>query len=252
MVDIQKASLMKRFAAWMIDAILVGIIAIGIGFLLSLVLNYDKYNDTLTAGYEHYETQYGVVLNITPEEYQTMSEEDRLNYDQAYAAFSSDEELVYAYNMSVSLILIMTSVSLLVGTVLVEFVIPLLLKNGQTVGKKVFSLALIRTDGIKLSTLQLFVRSVLGKFTVETMIPIYVLMMIMWGAMGIIGLIVLAGLLIVQAVLVIATDNDTMLHDVIACTVVVDYLSQRIFDNTDDLIEYTKRIHAEQASRQDY
>lgn len=252
MVDIQKASLMKRFAAWMIDAILVGIIAIGIGFLLSLVFNYDKYNDTLTAGYEHYETQYGVVLNITPEEYQAMSEEDRLNYDQAYAAFSSDEELVYAYNMSVSLILIMTSVSLLVGTVLVEFVVPLLLKNGQTVGKKVFSLALIRTDGIKLSTLQLFVRSVLGKFTVETMIPIYVLMMIMWGAMGIIGLIVLAGLLIVQAVLVIATDNDSMLHDVIACTVVVDYLSQRIFDNTDDLIEYTKRIHAEQASRQDY
>jgi uncharacterized RDD family membrane protein YckC len=252
MVDIQKASLMKRFAAWMIDAILVGIIAIGIGFLLSLVLNYDKYNDTLTAGYEHYETQYGVVLNITPEEYQAMSEEDRLNYDQAYAAFSSDEELVYAYNMSVSLILIMTSVSLLVGTVLVEFVVPLLLKNGQTVGKKVFSLALIRTDGIKLSALQLFVRSVLGKFTVETMIPIYVLMMIMWGAMGIVGLIVLAGLLIVQAVLVIATDNDSMLHDVIACTVVVDYLSQRIFDNTDDLIEYTKRIHAEQASRQDY
>ena len=193
-----------------------------------------------------------MVLNITPEEYQAMSEEDRLNYDQAYAAFSSDEELVYAYNMSVSLILIMTSVSLLVGTVLVEFVVPLLLKNGQTVGKKVFSLALIRTDGIKLSTLQLFVRSVLGKFTVETMIPIYVLMMIMWGAMGIVGLIVLAGLLIVQAVLVIATDNDAMLHDVIACTVVVDYLSQRIFDNTDDLIEYTKRIHAEQASRQDY
>ena len=252
MVDIQKASLMKRFAAWMIDAILVGIIAIGIGFLLSLVLNYDKYNDTLTAGYEHYEIQYGVVLNITPEEYQAMSEEDRLNYDQAYAAFSSDEELVYAYNMSVSLILIMTSVSLLVGTVLVEFVVPLLLKNGQTVGKKVFSLALIRTDGIKLSTLQLFVRSVLGKFTVETMIPVYVLMMIMWGAMGIVGLIVLAGLLIVQAVLVITTDNDAMLHDVIACTVVVDYLSQRIFDNPDDLIEYTKRIHAEQASRQDY
>ncbi len=252
MVDIQKASLMKRFAAWMIDAILVGVIAIGIGFLLSLVLNYDKYNDTLTAGYERYETQYGVVLNITPEEYQAMSEEDRLNYDQAYTAFSSDEELVYAYNMSVSLMLVMISVSLLVGTVAVEFVVPLFLKNGQTVGKKIFGLALIRTDGIKLSTLQLFVRSVLGKFTVETMIPIYVLLMIMWGAMGIVGLIVLAGLLIVQAVLVITTDNDSMLHDVIACTVVVDYLSQRIFDNTDDLIAYTKRIHAEQVARKDY
>jgi len=252
LVDLQKAGILKRFAAWMIDAILVSVLAVGIGFLLSLSLGYDDYNNAVTEGYAKYETQYGVVFNITQDEYLAMDESARQNYDTAYDALIADEEVLYAYNMVVSLIMLIISVSLLLSIFLLEFVVPLCFKNGQTVGKKVFALAVMRTDGVKLSTLQLFARSILGKFTVETMIPVYIALMIFWGTMGIVGLLVLTAILIVEAVLLVTTKTNSLLHDIIGCTVVVDYPSQRIFNNTDDLIAYTKRIHAEQAARQDY
>ena len=252
MIDLQKAGILKRFAAWMIDAILVSVLAVGIGFLLSLASGYDSYNQAVTDGYARYETQYDVVFNITQEEYLAMDEQTRQNYDAAYDALIADEEVLYAYNMVVSLIMLIISLSLLGAVLVLEFVVPLCFKNGQTVGKKVFSLAVMRTDGVKLSTLQLFARSILGKFTVETMIPVCILLMIFWGAMGIVGLLVLVILFVVQAVLLVATKNNAMLHDIIGCTVVVDYPSQRIFNSTDELIEYTKRIHAENAARQDY
>lgn len=252
LVDLQKASILKRFAAWMIDAILIGVLAVGIGFLLSLALGYDSYNDTVSSGYAKYEQQYDVVFDIGQDEYLAMSEEERLNYDAAYDALIADDDILRAYNMLISLILLIITLSLLISFVLVELVVPLCLKNGQTVGKKVFALAVMRTDGVKLSTLQLFARSVLGKFTVETMIPVYILLMLFWGTMGVLGLVVLAALFIAQAILVVVTQTNSLLHDIIACTVVVDYPSQRIFESTDDLIAYTKRIHAEQAARQDY
>lgn len=252
MIDLQKAGILKRFAAWMIDAILVSVLAVGIGFLLSLASGYDSYNQVVTDGYAKYETQYDVVFNITQEEYLAMDEQTRQNYDAAYDALIADEEVLYAYNMVVSLIMLIIGLSLLGAVLVLEFVVPLCFKNGQTVGKKVFSLAVMRTDGVKLSTLQLFARSILGKFTVETMIPVCILLMIFWGAMGIVGLLVLVILFVVQAVLLVATKNNAMLHDIIGCTVVVDYPSQRIFNSTDELIEYTKRIHAENAARQDY
>ena len=252
MVDLQKASILKRFAAWMIDAILIGVLAVGIGFLLSLALRYDDYNKAVTDGYAKYEAQYDVVFNITQEEYLAMDEQVRQNYDTAYDALIADEEVLYAYNMVVSLIMLIISLSLLGAVVLLDFFVPLCFKNGQTVGKKVFSLAVMRTDGVKLSTLQLFARAVLGKFTVETMIPVYILLMIFWGTMGIVGLLVLIILFIVQAVLLVVTKTNAVLHDIIGCTVVVDYPSQRIFNSTNELIEYTKRIHAENAARQDY
>ena len=252
MVDLQKASILKRFAAWMIDAILIGVLSVGIGFLLSLALKYDDYNQAVTNGYAKYEAQYDVVFNITQEEYLSMDEQARQNYDAAYDALIADEEVLYSYNMVVSLIMLIISLSLLGAVILLEFVVPLCFKNGQTVGKKVFSLAVMRTDGVKLSTLQLFVRAVLGKFTVETMIPVYILLMIFWGTMGIVGLLVLIILFVVQAVLFVVTKTNAVLHDIIGCTVVVDYPSQRIFNSTNELIEYTKRIHAENAARQDY
>ena len=39
--DLQKAGLWKRIAAWMFDGILTGILAVGFGFVLSLVLGYN-------------------------------------------------------------------------------------------------------------------------------------------------------------------------------------------------------------------
>ena len=250
--DLQKAGLWKRISAGIFDGMLATMLAVGVAFLLSLAFGYDSQNEALNAAYEKYETQYGVTFNISAEQYDAMTEEEKANYQAAYDALVSDEEAMHTYNVVVNLMLLMTSLGILAGIVLMEFVVPLFFGNGQTLGKKIFGICLMRTDGVKLNTMQLFVRTVLGKFAIETMIPVYILLMLFMGAANIFNLLLLAAIALAQAVIVVVTRNNSLIHDLLAGTVVVDYASQRIFTSTQDLIEYQKRVAAERAAREKY
>lgn len=250
--NLQKAGMWKRIAAWMLDAILLSVLAVGFGYLLSNLLGYDAYGNTLDAAYARYETEYGVVFDITQDAYQAMAEAERQNYDAAYAALVADQDAMFAYNMMLNLTLVITTGALLLGIMLWEFVIPLWLGNGQTLGKKAFSLCLVREDGVQVNTIQLFVRTLLGKFTIETMIPVYILLMLFWGTIDLTGTLLLAAVLLGQAVCMGMSRNNSAIHDLLAGTVVVDMSSQNIFRTTEDLIAYQKRVAAERAARQTY
>ena len=250
--DLQKAGLWKRIAAWMFDGILTTILAVGFGVLLSMLLGYDAYSQTLDDAYARYETEYGIVFDISQEEYAAMTQEQAASYNAAYDALIGDMEAMHAYNMVISLMLVITSIGILLAVLLWEFMIPLWLGNGQTLGKKIFSLCLVRSDGVKLNGLQLFARTVLGKYAVETMIPVCILMMLFWGTVGLSGTLVLFALALAQILCLALTRTNAAIHDLLAGTVVVDITSQMIFRTTEDLIAYKKRIAAEQAARQVY
>lgn len=250
--EIQKAGIWKRITAWLFDMILVGILAVGCGVLLSWVLGYDGYSQTVDQAYAAYEAQYGITFEITQAEYEAFSPEQRQNYDAAYEALIADGAAMKAYNMMLSLSLVITSLGILAAVLIWEFLIPLRLGNGQTLGKKIFGLCLIRQDGVQVNNLQLFARVLLGKYTIETMIPVCILMMIFWGVMGVTGTLVLMLLLAGQAVCLVVTRNNAALHDLLAGTLVVDMASQRIFRTTEDLIAYQKQRAAERAARQPY
>lgn len=250
--DLQKASFLKRAAAWLLDAILVTILAVGVAYLLSVAFGYDKYSDTVSDSYDRYEAEYGVSFEASQEEYLSWTPEQQKNYDEAYDALIADQDAMYAYSMVVNLSMVIASLSLLISSMGLDFVVPLLFKEGRTVGKRIFGLCVIRTDCVKMRPVQLFVRTLLGKFAVETMIPIYLIMMIFWGIVGLGGTLVLVLLLLVEIILLIATRRNAAIHDLLAGTVVADYTSQMIFDSSEALLAYQKRIHAEQAARQDY
>lgn len=250
--DLQKASLWKRISAGIFDGMLTAMIAVGIAFLLSLVFDYDGHNTQMNEAYNKYETQYGVTFAISAEQYAAMTEEERANYDAAYEALIADEEAMQTYSLVVNLMLLMTSVGILLGIVVMEFIVPLCFGNGQSLGKKIFGLCLMRTDGVKLNTMQLFVRTVLGKFTIETMIPVYILLLVFFGAADMFNLLLLAAIAIAQVIIIAVTRNNALIHDLLAGTVVVDYASQRIFTSTQELIEYQKRVAAERAARETY
>ena len=250
--DLQKAGLWKRTAAWMFDGILTTILAVGFGVLLSMLLGYDAYSQTLDDAYARYETEYGIAFDISQEEYAAMAQEQAASYNAAYDALIGDMEAMHAYNMVISLMLVITSIGILLAVLLWEFMIPLWLGNGQTLGKKIFSLCLVRSDGVKLNGLQLFARTVLGKYAVETMIPVFILMMLFWGTVGLGGTLVLFALALAQLLCVALSRTNSAIHDFLAGTVVVDITSQMIFRTTEDLIAYKKRIAAEQAARQVY
>lgn len=250
--DLQKAGLWKRIAAWMFDGILTTILAVGFGVLLSMLLGYDAYSQTLDDAYARYETEYGIVFDISQEEYAAMTQEQAASYNATYDALIGDMEAMHAYNMVISLMLVITSIGILLAVLLWEFMIPLWLGNGQTLGKKIFSLCLVRSDGVKLNGLQLFARTVLGKYAVETMIPVFILMMLFWGTVGLGGTLVLFALALAQLLCVALSRTNSAIHDFLAGTVVADITSQMIFRTTEDLIAYKKRIAAEQAARQVY
>lgn len=250
--DVQKANIWKRVSAAIFDGILIGILAVGIGWLLSVALNYDSYNDTLLNAYERYETQYGITFDISQETYNGLSAQETSRYDEAYAALIADDGAMYAYNMVVNLTLLITSIGILLSYLALEFLVPLLLGNGQTLGKKIFGIGLIRQDGVQINHLQLFTRTVLGKFTVETMVPVYVVIMLFFNTIGLTGTVILLALALAQVILLFAHRNHCVIHDLLAGTVAVDISSQMIFRTTDDLIAYQKKIAAEQAARQSY
>ena len=250
--DIQKASVTKRISAFLFDSILTGVLVVAVVWLLSAVLNYDSYSENLEKAYDTYAMQYGINFEISQEEYEALTEEKRADYEAAYAALSADTEAAKNLNMVFNLTLVMITGGFLAGILLIEFVVPLILGNGQTLGKKIFGIALVRQDGVKLNTMQLFARTLLGKFTIETMLPVYMLVMAFFNIMGVDGLLIIAGIWVAQLILLFVTRNKTLLHDLLAGTVVVDMASQRIFKTTDDLIAYQKRVAAEKATRQPY
>ncbi|MBQ8287968.1 MAG: RDD family protein [Clostridia bacterium] len=252
MYDLQRADLWKRISAWLFDIILLVIAAVGAALLLSAVLGYDSYSGQLEDVKLRCEKEYGVELDVSEAEYDAKTEEERALYDEAYSAFSHDEEAVHAYGMMVNLTFLIVVFAILFGTLLLEFLVPLLLGNGQTVGKKIFGIGVMREDGVKLTPMLLFIRTVLGKYTVETMIPVMILLMFWFGTMGILGLILILAILVVQVVMVFATRARTPIHDKLAHTVTVDLASQKIFDTPEDLLAYKQRIHAARAQNADY
>ena len=60
------------------------------------------------------------------------------------------------------------------------------------------------------------------------------------------------GLVILEIVCVCATRTNSTIHDLISDTVVVDYASQMVFENADELIAYKQKLHEEMANKQEY
>ncbi len=250
--DIQRASTWKRISAFLFDSILLGIAAVLFAYLLSLLLGFDTHYETMNAAYTRYGEEYGVDFNVGLTEYEAMDEAQLENLNAAYAALSADEEAMYAYNMLISLTLTITSIAILLAFLLLEFTVPLLWRNGQTLGKKIFGIGVMRVDGVKISGVSLFVRTLLGKYALETMIPVLLILMIFFGTLGLTGTIVLGLIALTQLILLLATRNRTPIHDILASTLTIDVGSQLIFDSREDMIAYKKKVHAEQVASTGY
>lgn len=242
-IDLQKPNIWKRISAWMFDMLILVMLVVGIGFVLSAVTGYNEFNDTLQNAYDKYESEYEIEFEITGEEYLAMTEEEKATYDAAYDALIKDEAAMYAYNMVLNLTMMIITGSILIGYLILELFVPLKLGNGQTIGKKVFGIGVMRVDSVQLTTIQLFIRTILGKFTLETMIPVYIVLMIFFNIIGIEGTIFMGVFLIVQIVILCVTRTRSGIHDLLAGTVTVDIASQKIFKDQEALLEYIKNQH---------
>lgn len=250
--DLQKASLLKRVSAYILDVILLLVLVTGVAFVLSAVLNFNHWNQAVNDSYAKYEDQFGIRLDITQTDYEAMPPEEQAVYDAAFEALNADQEALRAYNMLVNITLTIVTLSILLAYLGLEFVVPLLFGNGQTVGKKVFGIGLIKNNGVKINAVSLFIRTVLGKFAIETMIPVLMIMMMLLGTIGILGPVIVIGIWLVQLVMLITSPTNSLIHDALSHTVAVDLSSQLIFGSESELIAYKQRCHEESARNKPY
>lgn len=252
--DLQKASVWKRISAYLFDTILLFILAAGLAFLLSTILGYDKQSAAMQDHYARYEEEYGISFDITMEEFESFSEDQKSAYMVANEAWQKDADVIRTYSLVVNLTLLITSFGILFAYLLLELLVPHLIGNGQTLGKKIFGIALMKTNGVKINFVSLFIRTLLGKYTLETMIPFYVIVMLYFNmnTFGVVGLAILLLLPLLQLVFFATTRTHSLIHDLLANTVAVDMASQMIFDSEEALLEYKNKRHADEVQKNSY
>ena len=249
--DIQKASMWKRISASLLDVILLGIVSVGFIFMFSWMTNYDDTLTKMDAVYLQYKEEYGFDFReVTEEMYDKYTDEQKEYYDNTYQIFIKDEEVLRVHNLMVSKTTMMVALGVLMGFLIVEFLVPLVLKNGQTIGKKCFSICVISENGVRIKPFVLFIRTILGKYTIETMISVFLIISMIFGSITIVKLFIILALIVANLTMIITNRNNALIHDVLAYTVVVDKESQLIFENQDELIEYKQKIALEKANSQ--
>ena len=127
-----------------------------------------------------------------------------------------------------------------VAMLLLEFVVPLIAKDGRTPGKLLFGLGVMRSGRIRISGPVLFVRGIVGKCLFELILPIAILFSVFTGITGPFGLILLGVFAAAEVAVLIRSKGSSMLHDVLADTVVVDWQSQRIFPDAETRDAYDR------------
>lgn len=252
--DLQKASMWKRISAWLFDTILLLVLITGFMVVITAITGYDGQVDKMQKYRTEYEEKYDVDLEISREDFEKLSEEEQQVHINAQKALIKDQDYAKVSTIIFNLILITVTLSILFAVLIWEFIIPLFLKNGQTVGKKIFGIAVMRTNGVKVSNVQLFIRAILGKFTFEIMLPVFSIILLISGQAGIFSIGMIALVLIVQIAFLIGTRKTTRsaIHDLMSDTVTVDLASQLIFDTEAELVKYKEEQHAKMVERSPY
>ena len=196
------------------------------------IIKYDNYYDKYTEILNEYKEDFNV--NLSQEEYDQLSDEQKAEYnaraEEMEKALNENEEAVGLVNKISSLIVINVCISAFLSMTVVHFVVPLIFKNGITLGKKLFGLAVVRSNGVKLSIPVLFVRSIIGLFAMETL-AVFVL-----SRMGIVGIFAALAIQILQIFVMYKTQTNSSIHDLLADTVVVDFASQQIFNTQEEFL----------------
>lgn len=254
--SLQKANFWKRISAYMLDTVLLITLVMGLVLAMSAILKCDYYIDEYTARQNYHATEIGVNINISNEDYEALTEAEKTDYDAKYEqwekALQEDEQARKLAAQRDTRLLISVTVSILLGDLILYFAVPLAFKNGQTLGKKVFGLAVIRSNGVKVTAPVLFIRSMIGLYVIETMFPFMLVILFFAGVLGIVGLITLALLGILQIAVMIMSRTNSCIHDLLTDTVVVDFASQIIYETQEELIEQQKAEAAEKAAQTEH
>ena len=144
------------------------------------------------------------------------------NYDLNQLKYFKSLNNEYGFYGSLELVL-----SALIACSITYIVLPIILKNGSTAGKKAFGLCLADSDGYKIRNYQLLMRIIpLDVALLALLIPI-------WSSLLVVILVPLI-LLLVSFALAMSSPKRSSLHDFVAKTIVVNARTSILFTNAID------------------
>ena len=233
----------KRIAAWIVDMILIIVVATGIAFLTSLIYGYDNYNNI----YNEKNIQYGIYVEsesgdiefndkkyIFYSEIEGYSEQE---YQKRVEERNKDVEFREAYaKLNTGQVIIATSG--IVGSLLIfELILPICLKHGRTIGMRFFDIGYVTDEGIDVDFKTLLIRFLFGKLIVGALIPYSGLMLaiLIPTYYTFLGLVALIGVPVLNILLLLLTPEKRGIHDYIAKCVPVDNACQIYFKTLEEL-----------------
>jgi len=250
MLDFHKAKPIKRLGAYVIDLILLLVITAAVALAIYSAMDYNTYEDKYVTSCEKYGQQFGVDLSASRTEQATLPEEEFEKYNQAWEALNADEETMDAIKQMLRIELVSLMAGFLVGYVILEIMIPLIFKNGQTVGKKIFGLCVMHKYHVRVGFMQIIYRTILGKYFIETIIPVVMYKLNDYGVLGMTASLVLAAIAMTQGFIVMMSQANCGIHDKLFHTVVADFKKQHIFDNWNDRFDFEEAYEKEMAERE--
>lgn len=183
-----------------------------------MVLNQGKTNTLFNFNVVDEETTFSFKPLIKEEERQ--NEWIRI-YNQALKNFEGSSKYQAARKPLSTLFFIGGGASLAFGAIPAMLLIPLLLGNGQTIGKFINGLAVVDKKGYRVKGGRIFVRYlVLGVFELGASLQLYAMPLFLSSAA------------------VTVTNSNRAIHDFVAGTYVVDARLSKIFANSEDETNY--------------
>ncbi len=249
---LQKANFWKRISAWMFDAVMTIVITTAFAIPTLQILHYDANYEQFAAIRTEYtqtvaqELQFD--LNVTQEQFDEYTDEQKTAYNEQKTAVQTevnkrleqDDKARALSSKIISILVTAASISALITFLAWYFALPLVFKHGRTLGKKIFGLAVMRTNHVKITTPVLFARSIVGLYAMETMA---VALLCTMGSVGIFAAMMVQ---VLQIFVMLKTPTHSSIHDLLSDSVVVDYSSQLIFDSQAELEEHVAREKAEE------
>lgn len=134
-------------------------------------------------------------------------------------------------------------ISSLIAGAVTYIVLPIVIKNGATVGKKVFGLALANSDGYKMKNTQLIMRLMpFAVFSLAMLLPIWKTIVMPFIAILIVFL--------VSSAIAMASPKKSALHDFCARTIVINARTSIIFNDFADEEVYIRKEEEEEFSKE--
>ena len=242
----KRATWFKRILAFGLDIILFAVLLTGAMFLISYIVGFQHELELLNAKF----IEYGIYLKNDEGIYEFCSDiNGSTACKDAWEAFNNDALACSYYDNTALKTLPILIGGVFVTELILDYIIPMCLKNGRTIGMFCLGLAYIDTRDIKINHFQVFTHFLFGKFIVVSALPIFFFLMHFFNVFPTYGLLICVVIILANLIMKFASPKRMGIADSIGKMYMIENESQ-IYCNTVEELSALKAIEALEKAKQ--